>query len=76
MPKKPASTRVVQSIKKGPDLECHLRVVDVEGTRVVEFRDYIPSLRSYGRGYWIPLTEDEVFSMVNGLTEVARSEEM
>ena len=76
MAKKPASTRVVQTVSKGPDLECHLRVVNIEGTKVVEFRDYIPSLKTYGRGYWIPLTEEDIFSMVNGLTEIARSEEV
>lgn len=75
MAKKPASTRVVQAVKKGPDLECHLRVVDVEGVKVVEFRDFIPSLKTYGRGYWIPLGEEEIFSVVNGLTEIVRSEE-
>jgi len=72
--KKPASTRVVQTVNKASDLECHLRVVDVEGVRVVEFRDYVPSLKTYGRGYWIPLTEDDIFSLINGLTEISRSE--
>lgn len=76
MAKKPASARVVQVVRKGPDLECHLRVIKVEGTEVIEFRDYIPSLKTYGRGYWIPMTEEEVFSVVNGLTEIARSEEI
>lgn len=76
MAKKPASTRVVQTVSKGSDLECHLRVVEVEDVKVIEFRDYIPSLKTYGRGYWIPLSEEEIFSMVNGLTEIARSEEV
>lgn len=76
MAKKAASTRVVQAIEKGTDLECHLRVVEVEGVKVVEFRDYIPSLKQYGRGYWMPLEEDKIFSMINGLTEITRSEEM
>ena len=76
MAKKPASARVVQAIDKAADLECHLRVVDVEGVKVVELRDYIPSLKSYGRGYWIPLEEAKIFSLINGLTEIARSEEL
>ena len=76
MAKKPANTTVVQSIPKAPDLECHIRIVEVEGVKVVELRDYIPSLESYGRGYWIPLRSEELFSAINGLTEVARREEL
>jgi hypothetical protein len=67
---------VVQSITKAPDLECHVRVVEVEGVKVVEFRDYIPSLNSYGRGYWVPLRAEDVFSLINGLTEVVKSEDL
>jgi len=76
MATKPAHTRVVQSITKAPDLECHVRVVEVEGVKVVEFRDYIPSLNSYGRGYWVPLRAEDVFSLINGLTEVVKSEDL
>jgi hypothetical protein len=76
MAKKPASARVVQVVEKGPDLECHLRVVEVEGVKVVELRDYIPSLKTYGRGYWMPLEEAKIFSIINGLTEISRSGEL
>jgi hypothetical protein len=76
MAKRPASTRVVQNVEKSTDLECHLRVVEVEGVKVVELRDYIPSLKSYGRGYWVPLEEAKIFSLINGLTEIARSEDL
>lgn len=76
MAKKSANTRVVQTIQKAADLECHIRVVEVEGVKVVEFRDFIPSLKTYGRGYWVPLRADDVFSLINGLTEVVRSEEL
>lgn len=76
MAKKPATTRVVQTIPKAMDLECHLRVVEVDGVRALEFRDYIPSLSTYGRGYWIPLRSEEVFSLVNGITEVIKAEDL
>lgn len=69
----PAKISVLQSVHKGTDLECHLRIVEVEGIRVVEFRDYIPSLGEYGRGYWVPGSADEIFSLINGLTEAARA---
>lgn len=74
MSKNPAKVAVIQKIEKAPDLECHVRIVEVESVRVVELRDYIPSLKEYGRGYWIPLKADSVFSIINGLTEVARTE--
>jgi hypothetical protein len=48
--------------------------VEVEGVRVIELRDYIPSLDEYGRGYWFPLNSDTIFSLINGLTDIARSE--
>lgn len=72
----PASTRTVTTFIKAADLECHVRLVTVENVRVVEFRDYIPSLQEYGRGFWIPMTRDAVFTVLNGLTEVAQSEEL
>lgn len=72
----PTETRVVTAIKKAPDLDCHVRVVEVNGVRVVEARDFIPSLGEYGRGYWLPLTRDAVFSLINALTEVAQTENL
>jgi hypothetical protein len=50
-----SKTRVLNVIWKAQDLETHVRSVEVEGVRVLEFRDYIPSLEAYGRGYWIPI---------------------
>lgn len=76
MSKKPASTRVVAVLPKAPDLECHIRIVEVEDVRVAEFRDFIPSLEEYGRGYWLPMTESAIYGAINGLTEIVNSEVM
>lgn len=70
----PATTRVVATMLKAPDLECHVRIVEVDGVRVVEFRDYIPSLQDYGRGYWLPLTQASVYGAMNAMTDVLNSE--
>lgn len=70
----PASSRVVGVIAKAPDLECHVRVIDVENVRLVELRDYIPSLQEYGRGFWLPLTEAALYGVMNSLTEIVNSE--
>lgn len=70
----PASARVVGVVQKAPDLECHVRVVEVENVKVVELRDFIPSLGEYGRGYWVPISEDSIYGIVSLLTEVAQVE--
>jgi hypothetical protein len=72
----PAVTRTITTFTKAADLECHVRLVTVENVRVLELRDFIPSLGEYGRGYWIPMTRDAVFSVLNGLNEVAQTEQL
>lgn len=74
MSKNPAKSRVVGILPKAPDLECHIRVIEVENVMVVELRDYIPSLEEYGRGYWLPLSETALYGTINSLTEVINSE--
>lgn len=70
----PAQVSVIQAVPKSVDLDCHVRVVEVEGVKVLEVRDYIPSLEEYGRGYWMPMNAESVFTLINALTEVARRE--
>lgn len=41
-------------VRKAVDLEMHVRVIKLDDIEVVEMRDYIPSLKEYGRGYWVP----------------------
>jgi len=70
----PANTRVVAVIPKASDIECHVRIIEVENVRVLEFRDYIPSLQEYARGYWLPLNESALYGVLNAVTEVMNSE--
>ena len=76
MAKNPAATRVVGVLQKAPDMECHVRVIEVENVSVVEFRDFIPSLNEYGRGYWVPLSEEALYGLVGLLTEIADVEKV
>lgn len=76
MAKNPATTRVVGVLHKAPDIECHVRVIEVENVSVVEFRDFIPSLNEYGRGYWVPLSEETLYGLVGLLTEIADVEKV
>lgn len=71
---KPAATRVVGVIQKAVDLECHVRVVTIDSVRLFELRDYIPSLKEYGRGYWMPLTESAVYGVMGAMNEILNSE--
>jgi len=66
----PASTVVIAVLPKAPDLEMHVREIDIDSVRLVEFRDFIPSLREYGRGYWFPKTSDSIYGLINALTEI------
>lgn len=72
----PAMSRVVAEIAKAADLRTHVRVVEIDSVKVVELRDYIPSLDEYGRGYWLPLTEESVFGVMNALQEIVNSGEL
>lgn len=71
-----AATRVVAVLPKAPDLECHIRIVTIENVELVEFRDYIPSLGEYGRGYWMPKTETSVYGVSHAMTEIVQSGEL
>jgi len=76
MSAKPANTRVVGVIQKAADLECHVRVVTIDNVRLLELRDFIPSLKEYGRGYWMPLTETSVYGLMGAMNEVINSEKI
>lgn len=66
---------VLASFKKAADLETHVRLVQVEDRQVLEFRDYIPSLGEYGRGYWFsPDDRAGLNEVVNALIEVLNGE--
>lgn len=61
------SAEVLSTIRKTADLETHVRLVEVDGVSVLELRDYIPSLKEYGRGYWIPADGATVSQLAQAL---------
>ncbi len=67
----PATQRILVSTRKAKDLEAHVRTVDVDGVRVVEIRDFIPSLGEYGRGYWIPADRVSLSVIAQALLQAA-----
>lgn len=60
-------------VQKAADLETHLRIVDIDGTKYVEVRDYIISSKEYGRGYWLPLDKAVLSSLSRSLAEIAKA---
>lgn len=64
----PAQVVILARIPKARDLETHVREVDVDGTLVLELRDFIPSLSEYGRGYWF--TREGAPALVDALEKV------
>lgn len=71
-----SESRLLAEFRKAPDLDTHVRVIEVDGLKVLEFRDYIPSLGEYGRGYWFPADgatiNDVVQSLLKAMNEGLR----
>lgn len=71
-----SDSRILAEFRKAADLDTHVRVVEVDGIKVLEFRDYIPSLGEYGRGYWFPadgtILNDVVQSLLKAMNEGLR----
>lgn len=47
-----ASGRVLATLDQAPGSVIHLRVIDIDGIRALEFREYRNGVKA--RGYWIP----------------------
>lgn len=52
----PVKIALIADLEKAPDLRTHVRAIDVDGVEAVEFRDFVVSTGTYGRGYWVPLS--------------------
>jgi hypothetical protein len=48
--------KVIQRETVAPDLELHVTRVAVAGEIFIEVRNYVPSLKQYGRGVTFPAT--------------------
>jgi hypothetical protein len=70
----PVKYASVAKIKKQVDLETHVRLAEVDGIKFLEFMDYIPSLRQYGRGYYIPYDNDVITEVISALVAVVEGE--
>lgn len=47
-------TSLASSLTRGPDLELHVRTIEVDGEELLDIREYVPSAENYGRGVTVP----------------------
>lgn len=51
----PKAPKLMARIPKERDLECHVRTQTVFGTEFIEIRDFIPSTKTYSRGFMMDM---------------------
>ena len=68
-PKQVSTSVVLARIPKAQDLEVHVRRLNIDGVEVIELRDYIVSLKEYGRGYWVPANAAAVSELIKALQD-------
>jgi len=47
---RPFKDKVYSKLPKGGDLQLHIKITKADGLEMVNLRDFIPSLKLYGRG--------------------------
>lgn len=53
---KPFKDKVYSKLGKGSDLQLHIKITKADGLEMVNIRDFIPSLKLYGRGVLFDLS--------------------
>lgn len=53
---RPFKDKVYAKLDKGSDLQLHIKITKADGLEMVNLRDFIPSLKLYGRGVLFDLT--------------------
>lgn len=47
---RPIKDKVYAKLGKGTDLQLHIKITKADGLEMVNLRDFIPSMKLYGRG--------------------------
>ena len=63
--------QVIARIKRGEDLELHVKITRVDDDERVNVREFVPSQDKYGRGIFVK--KSEVDELIKGL-KAAKSE--
>jgi len=67
------TVRTLAKIWKATDVEVHVRLADIDGLQFIEIMDYVPSIKSYGRGTYIPARPDFIDEIITALSSAAES---
>lgn len=62
---------LIGTVPKADDLEIAVRVAQVADERVIDVRDYVPSIDFYGRGITVPV--DGAYGLAQLISDAARS---
>lgn len=54
MTAQPTRDKVMKKLRKGPDLELHIKLTWIDGLEFVNIRNYVPSAGEYGKGVLFP----------------------
>ena len=57
-------------VPKAQDVETHVRLVEIDGITSVALSDYIPSLKEYGRSYWMSVNEVNLKMVAQALSQI------
>lgn len=68
----PIKRNVIERVPNGDDLEIHTSIVTVGSDRLVEVREYTPSLKSYGRGVTLPPSIQACFDTADAVIAASR----
>lgn len=62
-------------VRKSKDVVLKVRLMHLHGLRYVDFRDWLESKGTWGRGYWIDFDSDELVEIASALLEVAERDD-
>lgn len=72
-PKSPMTHTVYAVVPKGIDSEVHVRTAQLDGIEYAELREWIPSLKEYGRGMWFPSDKSSIDQVIAGLNAIKKA---
>lgn len=62
-------------IRKSKDVVLKIRLMMNQGMRYVDFRDWLESKDTWGRGYWIDYDREEIIEIASALLDVAERDD-
>jgi len=64
---------IFAEVELAPDLHLHVRTTHEAGVDLIDIRQYVPSLKAYGRGITVPNTDDILVGVMDALDDIRRA---